>query len=85
MTTPPTIATTEVASSQLHAIGHDAATNTLAVRFKPRKGDDTGPLYHYSNVTPADFAALRDAESVGSHFYKAIKNSDRFPCTRIEG
>ncbi len=35
-TTAPHIPVQEVESSQIHAIGHDAATNTLAIRFKSR-------------------------------------------------
>ena len=51
-----------VKSSQIHSIGHDVATNTLAIRFKSR--GEPAALYHYSNVSAEDFAAFRDAESV---------------------
>ncbi len=85
MSTIPSIPTTEIASSQLHSIGHDEATNTLAIRFKNKAGEPTS-LYHYANVDAETFAALRDAESIGSHFYKSIKpHTDRFPFTRIDG
>ncbi|HDR9163661.1 TPA: KTSC domain-containing protein [Burkholderia vietnamiensis] len=85
MNTAPSIATTEIASSQLHSIGHDEATNTLAILFKNKAGEPTS-LYHFANVDTETFAELRDAESIGSHFYKAIKaHPDRFPFTRIEG
>jgi hypothetical protein len=71
-----------VNSSQIHSIGHDAATNTLAIRFKSR--GEPAALYHYSNVSVDDFAAFKGAESVGSHFYKNIKaDTERFPFQRI--
>ena len=82
------IAIKTIASSQLDGIGHDAATNTLAVRFKPGKlaaaKGEPGALYHYANVTAEDFAALEGAESIGSHFYRTIKPAaDKYPFTRI--
>ncbi|MBB5443261.1 MULTISPECIES: KTSC domain-containing protein [unclassified Paraburkholderia] len=80
----PVIALSAVKSSQIHSIGYDSATNTLAVRFKGKTGEPTS-LYHYANVTPANFAAFKNAESIGSHFYKHIKPfAERFPYTRIE-
>lgn len=77
------IVMTPVKSSQIHSIGHDPATNTLAIRFNGRN-NAPGSLYHYSNVTADDFAAFSGAESVGSHFYRNIKpNTDKFPYQRI--
>ncbi|NWA20308.1 KTSC domain-containing protein [Serratia liquefaciens] len=71
-----------VNSSQIHSIGHNPATNTLAIRFKSR--GEPAALYHYSNVSADDFTAFKDAESVGSHFYKHIKaDTERFPFQRI--
>jgi len=73
-----------VDSSQIHAIGHDAATNTLAIRFKNYKGEVTS-LYHYSNFTAEDFEAFRTAESIGRHFGAFIKPFDqKYPFKRIE-
>ena len=73
-----------VESKQIHAIGHDAATNTLAIRFKNYKGEVTS-LYHYSNFTAEDFEAFRTAESIGRHFGAFIKPFDqKYPFTRIE-
>ncbi|SLM63529.1 hypothetical protein DAQ1742_02656 [Dickeya aquatica] len=78
-----TINMTPVKSSQIHSIGHDPATSTLAIRFNGRN-NVPGSLYHYSNVSADDFAAFKDADSVGSHFYKNIKpHTDRFPYQRI--
>ncbi len=83
ITERPVITMDGVASSQIDAIGHDAATNTLAIRFLGKTGP--GSTYHYANVTAEDFAAFKGAESVGSHFYKHIKPfPDRFPYTRID-
>lgn len=77
-----------VQSSQIEAIGHDPATNTLAIRFKSRaKGNGVvnGSTYHYSNVTKDDYMKLRTAESVGSHFHKHIKpHPTRYPFTKID-
>jgi|LakMenE18May11ns_1017448.scaffolds.fasta_scaffold9947943_3 hypothetical protein len=73
-----------VESSQIDAIGYDPESQTLAIQFKS-KSDKPGSVYHYSNFTPDDFAALKGAESIGSYFYKHIKPfPDKFPYTRIE-
>lgn len=82
MTTPITMQAVE--SSQIHSIGHDPASNKLAIRFKTKDGAPSS-LYHYQNLTPEEFEAFRKAESVGSHFYKHIKPfADRYPYERIE-
>ncbi|WP_241017151.1 KTSC domain-containing protein [Paraburkholderia sp. Ac-20342] len=72
-----------VDSSQIASIGYDAATQALAIQFKSKTG--AGSLYHYSNFTPEDFAAFRDAESKGSHFKKNIKPfADKYPYVKVE-
>jgi hypothetical protein len=79
-----TITMDSIESSQIEAIGFDAETQTLAIQFKA-KGTAPGSLYRYSNVTAEDFAAFRDAESIGSHFYRHIKPfKDKYPYVRIE-
>lgn len=79
----PDIPLTPVESSQIAAIGYDQASQTMAIRFKG-KGDAPGSLYHYADVSPEDWAAFRDAESIGSHFYRHIKPyPGKFPYTRI--
>jgi hypothetical protein len=87
MNTPaavPVIAMDEVESSQIHSIGHDAEIEKLAIRFKNKDGKPTS-LYHYSNVPVSVFDELRNAESIGSHFYKHIKPYDiRYPYVCIE-
>jgi len=84
VTSAPRIAMVEVQSSQIHSIGHDPNTSTLAIRFKNYKGEATS-LYHYSNVTAADFEAFRSADSIGSHFGKHIKpRADKYPFQRVD-
>jgi hypothetical protein len=83
-TTTPRIELVDVESRQIAAIGHDAASQTLAVRFKNWKGEITS-LYHYDNVTAEDFAALQAAESKGGHFNKVIKADPvRWPYRKVE-
>lgn len=77
MTTPETelpvsnIPRKAVTSSQLAEVGHDPATNTLAVKFK----HGSGGIYHYANVTAEDHEKLMKAPSVGSHFIQNIKKN----------
>lgn len=65
-----------VESSQIASIGHDPATNTLAVRFH-----SSGDLYHYAGFSEKDFEAFKAAESVGKHFGSHVRN--KFKHTRI--
>ena len=60
-----------VESSQIAAIGHDAETNTLAIRFKNWKGVPTS-LYQYQNFTAEDF---------GAHIKPF---AEKYPYTKIE-
>ncbi|MDW9245202.1 KTSC domain-containing protein [Burkholderia cepacia] len=74
-----------VESSQIFAIGHDAATNTLAIRFKNRSTGAATSLYHYENVDAALFAEFAAAESKGSFFGQRIKPfKELFPYVQIE-
>ncbi len=86
--TPPAhIPLVDVASSQIHSIGHDPATNTLAVRFRKGYGAkrEPGSLYHYANVSSEQFAAFRDADSLGKHFGTHFKpHRDKHPFVRID-
>lgn len=77
----PTIKMSPVASSQIHSIGHDLATNTLAIRFKGKNGP--GSLYHYPNFTAAQFAAFQAAESKGKHFGTNIRGNAKHPHSKI--
>jgi hypothetical protein len=65
----PNIELAPVKSSQVAAIGYDAATKTLAVRF----AHGAGAIYHYPDVEPETHAAFVAAESIGSYFGTHIK------------
>lgn len=73
-----------VASSRIFAMGHDAETNTLSVQFR-RSDESPGSVYHYANVTAAEFAEMKAAESIGTHFRRHFKaDPERYPYTLIE-
>lgn len=79
----PQITMQPVDSSQIHSIGHDADSQTLAIRFKSKAG--AGSLYHYANFAAEDFEAFKSAESIGAHFGKHIKpETTKYPFTKIE-
>ena len=85
-TNAKTIELQDVQSSQIHSIGHDPESNTLAIRFYRGWGRDQvpGPLYHYANVDADTFAAFRDAESLGRHFGQHIKPfPEKYPYTKV--
>lgn len=65
----PNIPLVPVTSSQVKAIGHDPATNTLAVQFT--RGLDS--IYHYPGVTAEQHQAFVCAKSIGKHFGQHIK------------
>ena len=71
-----------VQSSQVGAVGYDAATNTLAVRF----ARGPGHIYHYPNVAPKVYDDFMAAESKGTFFTKHIKplGFDKFPASAKE-
>lgn len=71
-----------VESTQIHGIGHDAETNTLAIQFKRNSKPDS--VYHYANVSAEMFAEFSAAESIGSYFYKHIKpHPDKYPYVKV--
>jgi len=59
-------------SSQVHSIGYDPTSKTMAVKFH------SGGVYHYHDVPQEKFNAMRDAESAGSHLGKHIKGAHKF-------
>lgn len=80
----PVIAMDAVESSQIAAIGHDGETNTLAIQFAPKKDGTPGSIYQYSGFDAEDFAAFKNADSIGAHFGKAIKpHPDRYPYVKV--
>jgi hypothetical protein len=60
------------ASSNIEAIGYDAPTRTLGIRFR------SGGEYHYHDVPDAAHEALLAAPSAGAHFYKHINGKFRY-------
>jgi hypothetical protein len=78
----PVITLDSVESSQIHVIGHDGATNTLAIQFKTKNG--IGSVYHYANFTAEQFEEFKAAESIGSYFKCVIRPSaDAHPYVKI--
>lgn len=61
---------TPVSSSNIHSVGYDHATKTLAVEFK-----NGGGVYHYHDVPKDAHEAFVSAKSLGSHFHTNIKNA----------
>lgn len=55
-----------VDSTDLVAVGYDAATRTLEVEFKGNR------VYHYLDVPPDVYDGLMRAESHGTYFYAYI-------------
>ena len=64
------------ASSQIKEFGYDAASNTLAVRFK------SGGEYHYNGVPQETFDAMHKSSSIGSFLHTKIKG--KFDFKKIE-
>lgn len=60
-------------SSQITAIGYDAQSQTLVIRFK-----SNGAVYHYFDVPPATWEGFKAAESKGRFFGKNIKSVFRY-------
>ena len=57
-----------VQSSNLAALGYDAARRVLEVEFR-----EAGSIWQYAGVTPEQFRALLEAPSIGSHFARSIR------------
>lgn len=71
MTKKPDITLTPIKhSSQIEGIGHHG--DTLAVKYH------SGQTYLYHGVTPAQYADLQKAESVGKHLNTHIKPKHKF-------
>jgi hypothetical protein len=71
MHTANSIPLMKVASSQISAIGHDAASETLAIQFFHKC--QPGNVYHYRNFSVAEYTAFAGAESIGRHFKLHVK------------
>ena len=77
----PQIALAHVKSRQIAAIGHDAASRTLALQFKPKGLEQTAPVYHYPNWGSENHADFMAAASLGTFFGMFIKGREfkKFP------
>jgi hypothetical protein len=58
---------TPVQSSNLAAVGYDAASQELTIEFQ------NGQTYIYDGVDEATYRALMSAPSLGSFFYRNIR------------
>jgi KTSC domain len=77
------IALSPVTSSQIAAVGYDAATRELVIRFRS-SGRKQERVYSYDGV-PFELAkGLIAAESPGSYFHRHIRQG-RYPYRRHEG
>lgn len=75
---------TPVESSQIDAVGYDADTKTLAVRFKNRsKTPKPLVVYHYPNVEQAFFDKLMEADSKGKFIGENVVKA-KLPFTKLE-
>ena len=63
----PAIKMCDCQSSQLAQHGYDAATKTLAIKFK------SGGLYHYAGVSQEAYDSLVKAKSLGKHFAANVR------------
>lgn len=61
-----------VESSNIEAIGHDPATNTLRVRFR------SGGTYDFHHVSVEKHQKLMASESKGKHFQTHIRHHHDF-------
>jgi hypothetical protein len=68
------------ASSNVHSIGYDPTSKTLAVRFVAKDRQSPGDLYHYFDVEPHHHAEMmKDDVSVGSYLHaNVIKAGKKF-------
>lgn len=69
-----------VESKNIHGYGYDEQSKTLAIQFKNSAGP--AAVWHYANVTPEMFAALKAAESVGKWFHTTLRGQEMYPGTK---
>lgn len=64
----------EVDSSQIAKIGYNPEASLLMIEFHNKKGENT--QYVYPEVSQEQWDAFESADSVGSHFFRNLKNLD---------
>ena len=70
----PTPTMHQVESSMIESVGYDAAQQQLFVTFKP-SGRQGAATWRYDHVTPAEYATLTAAPSIGKAFIANIRGS----------
>lgn len=67
-------------SSNVHSVGYDEASKTLAVCYLDKDRESPGPVYHYFDVEPHHHAEMmKDDVSTGSYVHQnIIKGSYKF-------
>jgi len=71
----------KVTSSQIHSVGYDSLTETLAIIFHGAVGESE---YRYANVNPDTFYEMINSESSGSYFHNMIrKNPKQYPYEKL--
>jgi hypothetical protein len=68
---------TPVVSSNIAAVGFDAAAGTLEVEFK------NGAVYDYAGATTADFAGITAAASPGRYLLQNVRG--KLAATKVSG
>ena len=66
---------TPVSSSNLASVGYDAGSEILEIEF------GGGRVYQYAEVPQEAYRALMNADSIGSHFHRHIR--EKYPTTEI--
>src|SRR6266849_10531286 len=70
---PVSIALIPIVSSQITAVGYDAATRELVIKFRD-SGRMAEAIYAYDSVLPELATELIAAESPGSYFHRHIRH-----------
>lgn len=65
----PEIALQRVKSSNVHSVGYDPASRTLAVQF------ENGRVYHHQDVPPVAYDNLLKAPSIGAHYASHVRGA----------
>ena len=66
-----------VTSSNIAKLGYDLPSKTLRIEFK------NGGTYDYANVEHKLYTAFKDNKSLGSFFYKFIRNNKNHKATKL--
>lgn len=69
-------------SRSVEAIGYEQDARILALRFRPKAGQDAAPLiYGYLNFPARELEALLTAASMGQYVNTLVK--PRYECVRV--